>query len=179
MGLISRALGGASTISAAGQAVSDVAEVFHANETRTQELSAAAQRAALDAHGEEFQYARPGLFDRVINGINRIPRPMLALGTMGLFVFAMVHPEAFAARMVGLNEVPEPLWWLLGAIVSFYFGAREMHYFRTPNGGRLPRMRPDAVAQEAAEAAAGVETDDNPALERWLREQRESERGED
>ena len=175
MGLISRALGGAGTIAATGQAVSDVAEVFHANETRAMELSAAAQRAALDAHGEEFQYARPGWFDRVINGINRIPRPMLALGTMGLFVFAMVNPEAFAARMVGLNEVPEPLWWLLGAIVSFYFGAREMHYFRTPNGGRLPRMRPRDLAEDAAETASEA----NPALERWLQQQGESERGED
>ena len=175
MGLMQRILGGSETIAAAGSAVSDVAEVFHANETRQMELSAEAHRAALDAHGEEFQYARPGLFDRVINGINRMPRPMLALGTIGLFVFAMVDPVAFSDRMVGLNAVPEPLWWLLGAIVSFYFGAREMHYFRTPNGGPLPRMRPEAVAEDAADTAEDV----NPALERWLREQRESERGED
>jgi hypothetical protein len=174
MGLISRALGGADTIAATGQAVSEVAEVFHANETRAMELSAEAHRAALDAHGSEFRFARAGLFDRVINGINRMPRPMLALGTIGLFVFAMIDPEAFAARMVGLNEVPEPLWWLLGAIVSFYFGAREMHYFRTPNGGRLPRMRPETVEADTVEEAG----DGNPALERWLREQRESERGE-
>ena len=26
--------------------------------------------------------------------------------------------------MTGIALVPEPLWWLLGAIVSFYFGAR-------------------------------------------------------
>lgn len=174
MGLISRALGGADAISATGQAVSEVAEVFHANETRAMELSAEAHRAALDAHGDEFQYARAGRFDRIINGINRMPRPMLALGTIGLFVFAMVNPEAFATRMVGLNEVPEPLWWLLGAIVSFYFGAREMHYFRTPNGGRLPRMR-----AEPAGAAVEDSPEANPALERWLRQQRESGQGEE
>ncbi|WP_071675009.1 holin family protein [Nioella nitratireducens] len=175
MGLISRALGGADALSAAGSAVSDVAEVFHANETRALELSAAAQRAALDAQGDEFQYARPGLFDRIINGINRMPRPFLALGTIGLFVFAMVDPVAFSGRMEGLNAVPEPLWWLLGAIVSFYFGAREMHYFRTPNGGRLPRMQPEPVAADAVAGAGDV----NPALERWLAQQRESDRGGD
>ena len=27
--------------------------------------------------------------------------------------------------MAGLSLVPEPLWWLLGAIDSFYFGARH------------------------------------------------------
>jgi len=175
MGMMQRILGGPQAIAAAGEAVSDVAEIFHANETRQMELSAEAHRAALDSHGEEFQYGRAGLFDRVINGINRMPRPFLALGTIGLFVFAMVDPVAFSDRMVGLNAVPEPLWWLLGAIVSFYFGAREMHYFRTPNGGRLPRMRPEPVAQETAESAG----DTNPALERWFREQRESEEGGD
>ncbi|WP_422385854.1 3TM-type holin [Paracoccus tegillarcae] len=35
-----------------------------------------------------------------------------------------------------LSLVPEPLWWLLGAIVSFYFGAREAHYFRNRDGIR-------------------------------------------
>jgi hypothetical protein len=36
----------------------------------------------------------------------------------------MVDPIWFAARMQGIALVPEPLWWLLGVIVSFYFGAR-------------------------------------------------------
>jgi len=27
--------------------------------------------------------------------------------------------------MQGIALVPEPLWWLMGAIVSFYFGARR------------------------------------------------------
>ena len=37
----------------------------------------------------------------------------------------MVDPIWFATRMQGVALVPEPLWWLLGAIVSFYFGARH------------------------------------------------------
>ena len=56
---------------------------------------------------------------------------MLALGTLGLFVYAMLAPAGFSLRMQGLALVPEPLWWLLGAIVSFYFGARELHHQRT------------------------------------------------
>jgi hypothetical protein len=42
----------------------------------------------------------------------------------------MGDPAGFSVRMQGLALVPEPLWWLLGAIVSFYFGARELHYQR-------------------------------------------------
>ena len=164
MGLISRALGNARTVRAVGEAASGVAEVFRANETRRMELSAQAQRAALDAHGDEFQYGRGGWFDRLVNGINRLPRPMLALGTLGLFVFAMADPGAFAARMVGLREVPEPLWWLLGAIVSFYFGAREMYYFRSPRGAPMPRMpRPEAEGDPADPERSA----ENPALSAW------------
>ena len=33
--------------------------------------------------------------------------------------------------MQGLALVPEPLWWLLGVVVSFYFGAR--HQIKTQN----------------------------------------------
>lgn len=174
MGLISRALGNARSVEAVGNAASSVAEIFHANETRRMELSAEAHRAALDAHGAEFQYGRGGWFDRLVNGINRLPRPFLALGTMGLFVFAMADPGAFAERMVGLREVPEPLWWLLGAIVSFYFGAREMFYFRSPRGAAMPRMPRGEIARDTA-PDAGQDSDaaENPALSAW-REDRDS-----
>ncbi|MEP2428826.1 MAG: 3TM-type holin, partial [Tateyamaria sp.] len=42
-----------------------------------------------------------------------------------LFLAAMIDPIWFAERMQGIALVPEPLWWLLGVIVSFYFGARH------------------------------------------------------
>ncbi|MBO6603870.1 holin family protein [Boseongicola sp. H5] len=156
MGLIRRAIGGAAAARALGEAAEGVAEVFVPNATRRMELSAEAHRAALDSHSEEFQYVRPGLFDRFVNGLNRLPRPMLALGTLGLFIYAMIDPLSFAERMVGLAEVPEPLWWLLGAIVSFYFGARELHYFRSP---RAPEPSPGPVPRPVR--------DENPALSAW------------
>jgi hypothetical protein len=157
MGLISRIIGGPAATSALASAATTVAEVFVPNATRRMELSHEAYQAALDEHGAEFKYVRPGLFDRFVNGLNRMPRPMLALGTLGLFVYAMIDPVSFAERMVGLAYVPEPLWWLLGAIVSFYFGAREAHYFRTRSERGLPPRR--AASSEAPEP--------NAALDEW------------
>ena len=130
MGLIGRVLGGPGMVTALGETVRDVSEVFTENATRRMELEAGAQAAALAQHSAEFAGAGTGWFDRLVNGLNRLPRPMLAFGTLALFGYAMVDPEGFAARMTGLNQVPEPLWWLLGAIVGFYFGAREAHHFR-------------------------------------------------
>jgi hypothetical protein len=49
----------------------------------------------------------------------------MAIGCLGLFAAAMVDPVWFSERMAAMSLVPEPLWWLLGVVVSFYFGARH------------------------------------------------------
>lgn len=158
MGVIGRILGAPAATAAIGRTVTDVAEVFTPNATKRMQATHEAYLAALDEFGAEFQFVRPGLFDRFVNGLNRLPRPMLALGTLGLFVYAMVDPDSFTRRMVGLNYVPEPLWWLLAAIVGFYFGAREAHYFRT-----RPQIAVAATAAPPVEEGAG----DNAALTEW------------
>ena len=103
----------------------DTVEVFRENAERSAQRDHAAQAAALGQFAAEFEHPRKSFFDQLIDALNRVPRPAMALGTLGLFVAAMVDPIWFASRMEGIALVPEPLWWLLGAIVSFYFGARH------------------------------------------------------
>lgn len=123
MGLIERMMG---LIFGGGRnVVRDTVEVFRENTEAGAQRSATAQRAAMDQYGDEFKQPAKGRFDRFMDGVNRLPRPALALGTLGLFVSAMVAPLWFSERMQGIALVPEPLWWLLGVIVSFYFGARH------------------------------------------------------
>lgn len=160
MGLIGKLVGSPAAVSALGEAAQGVAEVFVPSATKKMEYSAEAQMAALRQLGEEYQHPALSWFDLMVNGLNRLPRPFLAFGTIGLFVYAMVDPQAFAVRMVGLNAVPEPLWWLLGAIVAFYFGARETHYFRNRA----------VVSPFAAGGAAVAAPEENAALEDWRRE---------
>ena len=166
MGLISRWLGIGEAAQGVGTAVESVAEVFTVNKTK-EELAVRAQAmASLGQYGVEFTNTNNGWFDSFINGINRLPRPIMALGTVGLFVFAMANPTDFATRMQGLAYVPDPLWWLLGAVVSFYFGARELHYAR---GATAPLIIPTLAANDPAaptkvSAAAFPE---NAALSEW------------
>ena len=110
--------------------VRETVEVFRENAETGAVRSAAAQQQAMGQYSEEFRTASSGRFDRFMDGVNRLPRPALALGTLGLFISAMVAPLWFAQRMQGNALVPEPLWWLLGVIVSFYFGAR--HQVKSP-----------------------------------------------
>jgi hypothetical protein len=160
--LIGKILGNnGAVITAAGNAVQGVAEVLTPSATRRLELSAEAQMGALNAMGAEFSSAGSSWFDSLVNGLNRLPRPLLALGTVGLFAYAMIDPWAFSQRMVGLNAVPEPLWWLLGAVVAFYFGARETHYFRETRNAAGRVVIPQ-IAENPAKTGA-----DNPALAEW------------
>ncbi|MBL4917807.1 holin family protein [Szabonella alba] len=159
MGLIARLIGGPAAVTALGSAARGMAEVLTPNATRAMALSAEAQMAALRQLGAEYADPGFGWFDRFVNGLNRLPRPMLAFGTLGLFVYAMADPTGFARRMVGLNHVPEPLWWLLGAVVGFYFGAREAFHYRQ-------RSTVAAVAGMAATAPDAM-PETNPALADW------------
>lgn len=104
--------------------IKETAEIFMENTEGASVRDAALRTAALEQLSQEFAAPKQGGFDRFIDGLNRIPRPLMAFGTIGLCVTAMVNPIWFAARMQGIALVPEPLWWLMGAIVSFYFGAR-------------------------------------------------------
>ncbi|MFD2738656.1 holin family protein [Sulfitobacter aestuarii] len=185
MGVIERIFG---LIFGEGNMLRGTAEVFRENAEAGAQRGAAAQAQAMVQFGGEFAGTGRGRFDRLMDGINRLPRPLLALGTLGLFVSAMVDPLWFAERMQGIALVPEPLWWLLGVIVSFYFGARHQvksQQFQQALAGsinRVPRvidnismlrdLRADTVriAATGADArltSATLHPDQNAALAAW------------
>ncbi len=172
--------------------VKDTVEVFRENAEAGAAREAEVRGKALKQFGSEFVVVERGLFDRLMDAVNRLPRPALAFGTLGLFIAAMVDPVWFASRMQGIALVPEPLWWLLGAIVSFYFGARhqakgqdlQRQIARTL--ASVPQVVDNLAALEALERGAGspgaaesgqdsqtaAETltpAPNPALDAWQR----------
>ncbi|MDO5528959.1 MAG: holin family protein [Paracoccus sp. (in: a-proteobacteria)] len=164
MGIISRLPGIGPAATAIGHAATGVAEVFTPNATRRMELDEDAYARAITQHGAEFHHAPAHWFDAFVNGLNRLPRPALALGTLGLFAYAMAEPAGFGVRMTSLGTIPEPLWWLLGAIVSFYFGAREAHYHRIRRAQNPPQGAPAEAAPEPAPAPALRDMSNNPPI---------------
>ena len=172
--------------------VVETAEVFRENAEAEAERAAQTKAKIVEQFGREFGLQQRGWFDRVMDGVNRLPRPAMALGTLGLFVAAMVDPIWFAERMQGIALVPEPLWWLLGAIVSFYFGARHQvkgqefqrslarTVARAPqvieNLDALRELRPSSPGAadtrgDALMAMATATPERNAALEDWRRHQ--------
>lgn len=169
----------------------ETAQVFRENAEGAAVRDAAVKRQAMQQFAAEFAIARRGWFDRLMDGLNRLPRPLLAFGTIGLFIIAMVDPIWFASRMQGIALVPDPLWWLMGAIVSFYFGAR--HQARSQdfqrsiaatmaqvpnvieNTMQLDRLRADSPRAAGTDPTAdltrsAVTPAPNPALAAWFRD---------
>jgi hypothetical protein len=80
----------------------------------------------------------------------------------------MADPAWFSERMRGVALVPDPLWWLMGAIVSFYFGARHQakgQEFQEKMILSLSRLPESGDGPDAPGTAPGP----NPALEDWQR----------
>lgn len=163
MGLIERLLG--LVFGGERAALADTLEVFRVNAEGQAKRDMDLRQAALAQFGAEFAFPKRSAFDHIIDALNRIPRPAMALGTLALFIAAMVDPVWFAARMAGIAVVPEPLWWLLAAIVSFYFGARHQ-----AKGQDFQRAMAVTLAQ-APQVAAAIpqenDPDDNPVLSEW------------
>ena len=177
MGFIAALFGGGT----GRNVIKETAEVFRPN------AEASAQRAADRAQGAQQQFAaefaareRRGWFNSLVDGLNRLPRPALAYGTIGLFVYAMRDPVSFGERMQGLALVPDQLWWILGAIVTFYFGARELKYSRdarfaapqlvsqvVSNVQQIRTLRPESPGVAADTADPDIEADDNAAVNDW------------
>ena len=145
--------------------ITETTAQFRENAERGAERDAAFRAAALAQFASEFATPRKGWFDRLVDGLNRLPRPLMAFGILGLMVAAMTDPLWFAARMQGVALVPEPLWWLMGVIVSFYFGARHSEKnqsFQQSLGASLART-PEVMRNIEQLTGSGTAADESPA----------------
>ena len=101
--------------------------------------------ASLQQFAAEFQpRAKSTWWDSFIDGLNRLPRPLITLSVGAFFVLAPLDPLRFAQVARAYELMPDGFWALLSIIVAFYFGGR-MRLKRqdmTVKGGAL------AVAQE-------------------------------
>lgn len=181
MGLIENILG--RVFGDGRNVVAETAEVFRVNADKADQRMVEVSEATLQQFASEFAHPRKGLFDQFVDGLNRLPRPMLALGTIGLFICAMMEPAWFSERMIGVALIPEPMWWLMGAIVSFYFGARhqvkgqdfQKSVARTIALGKAieqvqpprPQAKPQTVETSPVRPFDPTDPQANAALEDW------------
>lgn len=168
--------------------VTEVAGIFRENSENRAVRVADSRTAAQMQYSQEFRTFNRTWFDSLMDGVNRLPRPTFAFATLWFFYVAMDDPAWFVSRMVALSNVPTEMWYLLGLILTFYFGGRfqvKNQDFRkgvTQSLENLPaivdtiqsleRRDNDPVGSadledDIYEGISIEDMDDNPALQDW------------
>ena len=165
-------------------AIVETVEVFRPNAERS------AQRAA-DADGDvQRQYSSEftnrnnrGWFDQFVDGLNRLPRPLMVFSIFGLLIYTPVNPLLMAEVFAAWALIPTGLWAIASVIVGFYFGGRMQlkgqdfqsqmanAVSRAPdiiaNIARIRELRSDSpnVASDDTDVESGA--GDNQAVTDW------------
>lgn len=98
-------------------------------------------------------------WDSFIDGLNRLPRPAMALGVIGLFVWASADPAGFAAAAQAWALIPDEMWIVLGAVVTFFFGDRTLLAARRSQGPTAAQLQAVLALQKQMQALRPI-TDD-------------------
>ena len=80
--------------------------------------------ASLQQFAAEFQAREGTWWDSLVDGLNRLPRPLIALGIVAFFLLAPLEPVRFLEIARAYRVLPDGFWALLSVIIAFYFGGR-------------------------------------------------------
>lgn len=70
-----------------------------------------------------------------IDGLNRLPRPLMALGVIALMAWPAINPQTFAEAMQGYAMMPDWLVQLVMAVVLAYFVSRTVEKMQERSSG--------------------------------------------
>ena len=120
--------------------VDETAGVFTVNKEAEAQRGADARSAALDQYAAEFG-SGGGLFGNLANALNRLVRPVLVILILAPVLMTVLNPDGGARVWAALAIVPPEYWYLVAAVVAFYFGGR---------------MQVKALSAKSMAAAAGA-----------------------
>ncbi|WP_087018370.1 3TM-type holin [Thaumasiovibrio subtropicus] len=83
-------------------------------------------------------------WDAFVDGLNRLPRPLMTFSILGFFIVAPMYPDHFLKIAQAYTAMPAGYWALLSVIVGFYFG------------GRMQLKAQDFAVTQEALTAAGI-----------------------
>lgn len=153
----------------------DTVEVFRPNAEASASRAFDLDSATLAQLSSEFhQRQNRTWFDALVDGLNRLPRPVMVITVFGLLIWTAIDPIRMAEVFTAWAIIPVGLWTIIGVIVSFFFGGRaqiKSHDFQREFAATLAAA-PQVV--ENLQAIQGLRDEDaetpqasNPALHDW------------
>lgn len=124
------------------------------------------QMTAMNQMASEFQYRGDRTwFDSLIDGLNRLPRPVIAFGTIGLFVWCIVDPSEFTVAMLALGVMPEWLAIVIAQVILLYMGGRMLNDWKMGKAASADQVRQVLSLQNEVRAIKGAGKDSSPIPE--------------
>ena len=92
-----------------------------------------------------------GWCDGLVDGLNRLVRPVITFGLLGILPAVVIWPEGAAIAFAALALLPAGYWALVTVIIGFYFGGRmqlkAQDFQKSVQSGRRSRPRGDRQYQ--------------------------------
>ena len=108
-----------------GDAISGVFRTVKGDRSAREEHISAEQIALIQQLTSEFAGRTPQTWwDSFVDGLNRLPRPLITISIMLSFLWAIIDPVSFTRSMQAFQVVPEELWIMWMTVVGFWFGSR-------------------------------------------------------
>lgn len=107
-------------------AVDGLVKTVFGSQADREQNAARENTAANDQYAAEFQYRGDRTkFDSLIDGLNRLPRPLITLWISWLVLVLPISDRVlFTEIMLAYSSVPEMFWYIFASILAFYFGGR-------------------------------------------------------
>tara|TARA_R100001082_G_scaffold102650_1_gene72916 strand:- start:117 stop:692 length:576 start_codon:yes stop_codon:yes gene_type:complete len=128
-----------STVSAVGNTVAKFTGDKVQQESN-QHTEAMAVHAAYSSENSQLRQNRTW-WDSLWDGLNRAPRPLMALGVMGLLVWPIFDPVRFSSAMAAYALVPEWHAAVFIAIAGFYFTTRHLEKVKLGKGPSADQVK--------------------------------------
>ncbi len=180
--------------------ITETAGAFVANAEASAVREAELNSAALAQYASEFGgRSTRTWFDSLVDGLNRLVRPMLTFAILLPIAASIWWPEHAAAAIASLAILPAGYWGVLGVVISFFFGGRmqikaqDFERSVADAVARAPaviqtmkRLRtmssesPGAASsgQDATLAAAVLKPSGNSAIDQWREEELQRDQAE-
>lgn len=110
-----------------GKAVKSVASVFTPNKEAQAQRDSEARASSMAQFAAEFNvHANRTWFDSLVDGLNRLVRPVTVAHIYAFFWIAILNQDLMLKTMQSLVLVPEMMWAIMLTVVGFYFGSRHI-----------------------------------------------------
>lgn len=105
----------------------------------------------LKAYTAEMGKPNKNLWDSIVDGIVRLPRPIIAYIVIALFLICIISPEYAKRVAMAFYGLPTQLYYILAGVIAFYFGGRMVHE-------KMQASRPNMTTEQHTSLMTMVQT---------------------